>query len=627
MNKLFVLLFGAFAAAALLLNVFSCSQSGSGGYQNLGPEATYVGMTSCQSCHKEIHEDYIHTGMGRSLYRPDPANKIEAFGSEASVYDEHSGYHYRPYWSNDKFFIAEYRVSDGDTTHQLIEEIDYVIGSGNQTRSYLIEKNGYVYEAPITWYVEKKIWDLSPGYHGGANSRFNRAVGVECINCHNAYSEHTEGTVNHYKSLPLGIDCERCHGPGSVHVERMKRGELVDVGKEIDYSIVNPAKLPVERQFDVCQQCHLQGANVYHSQNEEKSGFRPAMRLSDVFDVYLPARADQASFGIASHAERLKRSACFQANPEKLTCTTCHDPHKSVHTLQADYFIKQCQSCHGGKGCTAPASERKEKDNDCAACHMPHGGTSDIPHVSFTDHYIRIPQYDATIAGPAAPQSLSDTRAFVELICATCKTENPDAKGKAYLNYYERNVSDPLYLEKALEMLAEESVFARAKVLFYLDRQEEAFDACSLALEATPENTWALFLKGQILEARGQHSEAANAFQKCYGLNARITEAANFAAVNLLKGSGNNPATLAEAERLLKSGLNSKPEDKALLTNLGFIEMNTGRVAAAESRFIRALRQDPKHKPALENLAALYAHTNRRRKADSLLKADSAIPD
>ena len=117
--------------------------------------------------------------------------------------------------------------------------------------------------------------------------------------------------------------------------------------KRIDYSIVNPAKLPVVLQLDVCQRCHIQGNAVL---NEGKSffDFRPGMHLSDVMNVFMPVYKGQENEHImASHVERLKMSQCFiqttkkaEANPNfknqlypyqnAMTCVTCHNPHVSV---------------------------------------------------------------------------------------------------------------------------------------------------------------------------------------------------------------------------------------------------------------------------------------------------------
>ncbi|MBK7311606.1 MAG: hypothetical protein IPI93_12675 [Sphingobacteriaceae bacterium] len=59
--------------------------------------------------------------------------------------------------------------------------------------------------------------------------------------------------ANKYNFVPNGIDCERCHGPGSIHVNQKQRGIKIDTSKQIDYSIVNPSKLPIDLQFDICQ--------------------------------------------------------------------------------------------------------------------------------------------------------------------------------------------------------------------------------------------------------------------------------------------------------------------------------------------------------------------------------------
>ena len=78
-----------------------------------------------------------------------------------------------------------------------------------------------------------------------------------------------------------------------------------------------------------------------------------------------------------------------------MTCTTCHDPHVAQDELPADHFSASCQSCHGPDehqgSCSRPgtASPAEAMTGDCVSCHIRSGGTSDIPHVSFTDHWIR----------------------------------------------------------------------------------------------------------------------------------------------------------------------------------------------------------------------------------------------
>jgi hypothetical protein len=128
------------------------------------------------------------------------------------------------------------------------------------------------------------------------------------MSCHNAYPNIMPGSKNKFVSIPQGIDCERCHGPGSIHVREKQLGHLVDTATMIDYTIVNPKKLPYDLQVDVCQRCHLQGDAVL-AEGKSFFDFKPGQKLSDYINVFLPRyKGDQQSFIMASHADRLKQS-------------------------------------------------------------------------------------------------------------------------------------------------------------------------------------------------------------------------------------------------------------------------------------------------------------------------------
>ena len=51
------------------------------------------------------------------------------------------------------------------------------------TYSYLINHDGYLFQSPITWYPQKRMWDLSPGY-ATRHHHFARPVTAECLFCH-----------------------------------------------------------------------------------------------------------------------------------------------------------------------------------------------------------------------------------------------------------------------------------------------------------------------------------------------------------------------------------------------------------------------------------------------------------
>ncbi|MCB0819966.1 MAG: hypothetical protein KDC13_05050, partial [Bacteroidetes bacterium] len=217
-------------------------------------------------------------------------------------------------------------------------------------------------------------------------------------------------------------------------------------------SIVNPAKLPVDLQFDVCQRCHLQG-NAVLREGKSFLDFRPGMKLSDVMDVYLPRYTNSTSdFIMASHADRLKQSACFRemetryvtANslrPYKsaLTCVNCHNPHVSVKETSEALFNQKCVSCHKAEkvnACPELHTKTIGEETSCVSCHMPLTGSSDIPHVSIHDHYIR-------------RQYKKDEKAGGKFISLSC-INNPDpdklSRIKAFLQQYERFNPDATFL-------------------------------------------------------------------------------------------------------------------------------------------------------------------------------------
>jgi Flp pilus assembly protein TadD len=568
-------------------------------YAGLSAETAYVGSQSCQSCHQDIYTSYLETGMGRSLYPPDTAEIMERFGPEEVVNDPRLDFSYVAFWRKNELFIREFRLDGADTVFQRTEKVDYIVGSGHQTRSYLLDRNGYLYEHPITWYVSKQIWDLSPGYVDN-NSRFSREIGQECLSCHTGYIDYVPQSKNRYREVAMGIDCEKCHGPGQVHLERMLAGQQVDTEEEIDYSIVNPANLPLQAQFDVCQQCHLQGVNVYQP-GKEVVDFRPGMRLHEVYDVFLESRGDSNAFGIASHAERLQQSRCFIGTAGKLTCTTCHNPHKSITVSTEDDHIRQCLRCHSATDqllCAAPEAEQQTMDGNCVSCHMPKGGTSDIPHVSFHDHKIRVvePQ-DST-----SPQAM---REYLELHCVSSPAVSRLENGAAWLSFFERQEANPAHLRRADSLLSGTKGYAAARVALYQGRYEQALALVEELLEKeSPEPEWR-FLKGEILEGQGNVEAAFSTYDQLYQSEPENIEAGLQAVLMLLKARTGQSEVLPIAQQRLEVLRQAKPFDERILANLGFVALNQGELSRAQSYLFQALSYQPDQAAALENMVML----------------------
>ena len=378
-------------------------------YASVRDSVGYVGMNTCRECHQSIYETYIETGMGKSWDVASTDKSSALSNMHEWLYDEDKNFYYKAKWENDELYISEYRIDGKDTIHKRTEKVDYIVGSGQHTNSHIYEHNGYLQQAPMTFYTQEAKWDLPPGFESGNNTRFNRKIGLECMSCHNSYPEFVLGSENKFRKVGNGIDCERCHGAGEQHVINMRAGKLVDVSKEIDYSIVNPSKLPIDLQFDVCQRCHIQG-NAILKDGKSFLDYKPGMHLSEVMNVFMPVyKGDDNEHIMASHAERLKMSACYlstlkddkSANKQEnelrpyknaLTCVTCHNPHVSVTITASETFNAACANCHSTDSksiCTEDKNILAQNNSDCVSCHMPKSNATDIPHVTVTDHYIR----------------------------------------------------------------------------------------------------------------------------------------------------------------------------------------------------------------------------------------------
>jgi hypothetical protein len=99
-----------------------------------------------------------------------------------------------------------------------------VLGSGRQAFAFLIERDGFLFESPITWYAAERKWQLSSSYER-RNYHFDRPIREDCLFCHSNRVDRDPTALNCYRP-PIfhgyAIGCERCHGPGEIQVRRSK---------------------------------------------------------------------------------------------------------------------------------------------------------------------------------------------------------------------------------------------------------------------------------------------------------------------------------------------------------------------------------------------------------------------
>ncbi|MBI4930335.1 MAG: tetratricopeptide repeat protein [Bacteroidetes bacterium] len=618
-------------------------------YKNLSSDIKYVGMMQCRICHIDKYETFIETGMGKSFDVASKKKTSAKFDKHAVVYDKSLDFYYHPFWKGDTMKIMEFRLEGKDTIYKRVESVSYIIGSGQHTNSHLFSTNGYLHQMPITYYTQEGKWDLAPGFKNGSNPRFSRPIGLECMSCHNALPDFVMGSENKFSKVGNGIICERCHGPGEIHVKEKMAGMVIDISKEIDYSIVNPAKLPIDLQFDVCQRCHLQG-NTVLKDGKSFYDFRPGMKLSDVMTTFLPKYENaEEDFIMASHADRLKMSQCFiksavvgisnpdqQLKPYKngLTCVTCHNPHLSVKVTGKDVFNNACKNCHltpnsspmgeGNKSCSEKPEARNKVDDNCVSCHMPKSGAIDIPHVRITDHFIR---------KPMKKKNVEEIKKFIGLYAIN--EENPAAKVKAegYMNQYEKFGISPGFLDSVKKYLPEnskEDITENFNLLirYYFLKQDynkiislvSGFQQKELLgnLGTTSwdnDDAWTCYRIGETYTHLGKAAEAYIFYNKANELSPFNIDFMNKLAGNL--ASRNKPD---EAKNIYEKIISEDSKYAPAYCNLGYIYFLKQDFVSAEKNYNQSLALDPDYEQALINKAGLLLYEKKNSEALAVAK-------
>lgn len=571
--------------------------------------AHYVGMQTCRTCHEPIYQTFMQTGMGQSFGVATRTKSSGEFAPEHSiVYDSALDFYYKPYWNHDSLYIMEYRVEGGDTVHKRVQAVTYIIGSGQHTNSHLFDVNGYLYQAPITFYTQKHTWDLAPGFEKGASSRFQRLIELECMSCHNGYPEFVSNSENKYTSLKTGIDCERCHGPGSLHVADRQNNVPVDTSKVPDYTIVNPRRLSVSLQNNICQRCHLQGIAVLND-NKTFFDFRPGMQLSEVLNVFMPEyEGAKDKMIMASHVERMKKSRCY-AESGQMSCITCHNPHVSVKFTPRSQYLTACQKCHGSapgqQQCKETLQARTAAQNDCVQCHMPHNGSIDIPHVAVTDHYIR--------RRPVADSMQKKITAFLGLKCYNNDAPDAITKARGYMEFYERYAKSAGLLDSAMHYLDAQRAVETGKKqnrdyirLYYLLNDFEKL--VGAARQLRPEklsDAWTAYRVGEAYFQRQQPDSALVWYKRATELWKFSLDFQNKYGICLLALN-----RIPEATAVFQFVLQENPNHVSANTNLGYIYMQQGNSTMAHEYMMRANQADPDYEQNLLNMAVWY-HGNK----------------
>ena len=440
------------------------------------------------------------------------------------------------------------------------QELKYFIGSGRRGRTFLFEQQGYWFESPINWYAKKRVWDMAPGFQGAREMPLTLPVDPGCLHC------HTSGAVtalpdarNHYAGEPFargGISCASCHGDATAHVASGGKVHMMNI------DALEPA-----RRDSVCLNCHLEGQAAVDRRGKRIETFRPG---DDLFGttVYFAYKGESGSGGRAtSQWEALLKSVCKRRSGDRMTCTSCHDPHGSPAPDERVAFYRQkCLACHNGAGF---ADKHHAENPDCTVCHMARPKSNDIAHEQVTDHWIR-----RRVNEDPLPVAASG-----ELVPVGKETASDRDLGLAYAQMAARG--DQAAEGRAVELLRkaereepranDHELHAR---LGFLDQEDgrtvEAIEEYRKALAADSYDALAAGDLALIEAKRGHTAAAIKLGQWVWEHDpTRVAAAMNLAVLEC--GAGETKGALATLERMLEFA----PDDTAAQEYLG--EIRSGR--------------------------------------------------
>ncbi len=367
-------------------------------FHNTKPGIAYVGDQTCLGCHAD-YKAYRNHPMGRSLFRSADAPPLERFEAAAELAVRSGPFRFQVIRRDGKQIHREWcEDAGGKVVAEQQVEMDYSIGSGAQSRSYLFRRGDGIFESPITWYALKGKWDLSPGYAVNAE-HFTRGATPQCLFCHAHEVRPLEDAVSGYRDPPFGqlaVGCERCHGPGALHAGSTRPATAPG---EVDHTIVNPRHLAPALRDAICEQCHLQGVERVWRRGRSAFEYRPGLPLHEYEQVFVTPPELGTATKIVSHVEQMRQSACYAKSAGRFGCTSCHDPHGVPPAAEAvNFYQSRCRNCHApaavpvpgrvaAPDCSVPPAGRVARDGrtDCLACHMPRN-PAETPHLAVTDH-------------------------------------------------------------------------------------------------------------------------------------------------------------------------------------------------------------------------------------------------
>lgn len=508
---------------------------------------------ACAECHAAIYSSYEQTSMARGSGLAAEALRSGSYRHDAS------GVTYTVEQKDGEAILRSVRESDAAPLDER-DRLVYFIGSGKHGRTYLFSRTApetdaqLWYEAPVNWYTRRASYGMAPAYDAATYAPLALLTDANCLHCHaTAVQQPLPTAGNAFRGAPFlqgGIGCSACHGDAAAHLASRGKTPMLKL-----------AALAPAKRDSICLQCHLEGDVTVQRAGRSLSTFQPGDDLSDTAIYFVNASSPKSQQRASSQYEGMLRSACRRGAGDRLTCTTCHDPHSvPAPAERVAYFRGKCLQCHADSATFHVATHHPEQQ-DCAHCHMPSRATSDISHEQNADHDIEAKprpvssnQAALTLRSLDAPVSAARFAHAVDLVPVGSAEPTDRERGLAYAHFAARGDRD-----------------SAARALSLLRKVEFLHQA-----------------DAPVHEQLGYLSQLA----------------------------GDRAMAKSEYEQTLRT----EPNNAVALSNLGVIEAQSGDVASAVQHLETVSRNDPAQTAAMLNLAMLQCRNGQVTEVKSLLQ-------
>ena len=563
----------------------------------------YLPDESCRNCHQDLFDQFQNTPKGQSFRRPAADNLIEDFASKP-FFHQPSGRYYQVTREENTIWFSRWQTNaDGDTSNLFRTQIDWILGSGSQVRTYLFQnKEGALIRLPIAWYPKRNEWAMAPEFDIPNPPGINVLADRNCMFCHNAYPDVPKGT-DHYRQahnfpaqLPQGIGCQRCHGPGEEHVRLANQAG--QNGQKVAAAILNPKHFDATRQNDTCNQCHLTPNSKTLTMTrfgKRDYGYQAGQRLTDFRLTALMPHGSSTTEPVF-YQQALALSAC-STHPEKtMTCMTCHKAHGNPSPEAKKARVREaCLSCHEASA-PHPSISQISKPmtafsgmGQCTSCHLPALADSPTNHGMRTDH--RIPRKAGQVSsGNDTSAQTAQQITFLDL---------PENLKPSLLNLYKATAAHRW--QNSAETLNQlETTWKTANS----NTIEPIYDVV-IGLLARKQFKKAEFYLGEILERRtddlqamewiavakaglGKSGQSVNHLNQVLNSDPNRADAHyNLGRVKLSQGDFSN------AVGHLRAALDLRPNLASAWFHLGRTYRQMNRIGSAEIALLKALSVDP----------------------------------